>query len=108
MELEELLLQLREVENLEEQGDILHFLVVTYGLDHETGTMIEGSPVTIKDLLKDLYERACQQKNWALVRHTAGTYSHLCVRLVVIDHFLEKECSESALRIYRKQLLICW
>ncbi|XP_076064896.1 putative phosphorylase b kinase regulatory subunit alpha isoform X4 [Oratosquilla oratoria] len=72
VELEELLTQMREVDTLEEQGDILHYLVVQYGLSHETGSVIEGQPVTVKDLLKDLYERACQQKNWALVRHTAG------------------------------------
>ncbi|CAL4060069.1 unnamed protein product, partial [Meganyctiphanes norvegica] len=72
VELEELLLQMREAETLEEQGDILHYLVVQYGLKHETGSMIEGQPVSVKDLLKDLYERACHQKHWALVRHTAG------------------------------------
>uniref|UniRef100_V9IEG8 Phosphorylase b kinase regulatory subunit n=1 Tax=Apis cerana TaxID=7461 RepID=V9IEG8_APICE len=32
----------------------------------------EGHPVLIKDLLKDLYEKACQQKMWGIVRHTAG------------------------------------
>lgn len=46
--------------------------VVQFGLNHETGSVIEGQAVTVKDLLKDLYERACQIKHWALVRHTAG------------------------------------
>lgn len=32
----------------------------------------QGKSVTIKDLLKVLYEKACQQKLWGLVRHTAG------------------------------------
>lgn len=32
----------------------------------------DKKPVTIKDLLKGLYEKACQQKLWGLVRHTAG------------------------------------
>ncbi|XP_064122736.1 probable phosphorylase b kinase regulatory subunit alpha isoform X5 [Macrobrachium nipponense] len=72
VELEELLLQMREAETLEEQGDILHYLVVQFGLGHETGSVIEGQAVTVKDLLKDLYERACHIKHWALVRHTAG------------------------------------
>ncbi|KAG7166248.1 phosphorylase b kinase regulatory subunit alpha-like 1, partial [Homarus americanus] len=63
---------MREAETLEEQGDILHYLVVQFGLGHETGSVIEGQPVTVKDLLKDLYERACHIKHWALVRHTAG------------------------------------
>lgn len=26
----------------------------------------------MRDLLKNLYEKACQQKMWGLVRHTAG------------------------------------
>ncbi|KAK8383654.1 hypothetical protein O3P69_015842 [Scylla paramamosain] len=72
VDLEELMMQLREAENLEEQGDILHYLVVQFGLNHETGSVIEGQAVTVKDLLKDLYERACHIKHWALVRHTAG------------------------------------
>ncbi|KAK3878050.1 hypothetical protein Pcinc_017263 [Petrolisthes cinctipes] len=72
VDLEELMLQMREAENLEEQGDIIHYLVVKFGLNHETGSVIEGQAVTVKDLLKDLYERACQMKHWALVRHAAG------------------------------------
>lgn len=31
-----------------------------------------GKIVTVKDLLKALYEKACTQKLWGLVRHTAG------------------------------------
>ena len=54
---------------------ILCFQVVTYGLKHETGSVIEGQPVTVKDILKDVYERACHEKHWALVRHTAGNFS---------------------------------
>ncbi|KAK7066265.1 Phosphorylase b kinase regulatory subunit alpha, partial [Halocaridina rubra] len=72
VDMDELLMQMREAETLEEQGDILHYLVVQFGLGHETGSVIEGQAVTVKDLLKDLYERACHTKHWALVRHTAG------------------------------------
>lgn len=32
----------------------------------------EGKVVTVRTLLKGLYEKACQQKLWGLVRHTAG------------------------------------
>lgn len=28
--------------------------------------------MTVRGLLKGLYEKACQQKMWGLVRHTAG------------------------------------
>nr|CAD7453579.1 unnamed protein product [Timema tahoe] len=71
-EVEELLGMLRETEQLEEQGDILQYLVDTQGLGFITGTTVDGKPVTVKDLLKLLYEKACQQKLWGLVRHSAG------------------------------------
>uniref|UniRef100_A0A6E8V905 Phosphorylase b kinase regulatory subunit n=1 Tax=Anopheles coluzzii TaxID=1518534 RepID=A0A6E8V905_ANOCL len=71
-EVEELIAMLRETENLEEQGDILQHLVDTQGLDFNTGMLEEGRVVTVRGLLKGLYEKACQQKMWGLVRHTAG------------------------------------
>ncbi|XP_077292569.1 putative phosphorylase b kinase regulatory subunit alpha isoform X2 [Arctopsyche grandis] len=71
-EVAELLAMLREEESLEEQGDILQYLVDTHGLDYNTGMLEMGRVVTVKDLLKGLYEKACQQKLWGLVRHTAG------------------------------------
>lgn len=36
------------------------------------GMLEAGRVVTVRDLLKGLYEKACQQKLWGLVRHTAG------------------------------------
>lgn len=36
------------------------------------GMLDEGRVVTVRSLLKGLYEKACQQKLWGLVRHTAG------------------------------------
>ncbi|XP_044730316.1 probable phosphorylase b kinase regulatory subunit alpha isoform X2 [Chrysoperla carnea] len=71
-EVEELFAMLRESESLEEQGDILQYLVDTQGLDFNTGMLENGRVVTVRDLLKGLYEKACQQKLWGLVRHTAG------------------------------------
>ncbi|CAH2063468.1 unnamed protein product, partial [Iphiclides podalirius] len=71
-ETDELIAMLRETESLDEQGDILQYLVDTHGLDFNTGMLENGKPVTVKDLLKALYEKACAQKLWGLVRHTAG------------------------------------
>lgn len=73
-EVEELFAMLRESESLEEQGDILQYLVDTLGLDYKTDMVDEPGEkqVTVRDLLKGLYEKACQQKLWGLVRHTAG------------------------------------
>lgn len=36
------------------------------------GMLEEGRVVTVRTLLKGLYEKACQQKMWGMVRHTAG------------------------------------
>ncbi|XP_071056411.1 probable phosphorylase b kinase regulatory subunit alpha isoform X1 [Onthophagus taurus] len=69
---DELFAMLRESESLEEQGDILQYLVDTKGLDFNTGMLEYGKVVTVRDLLKGLYEKACQQKLWGLVRHAAG------------------------------------
>lgn len=71
-EVEELLTMLRESDHLEEQGDILQYLVDSQGLNYKTGLSEDGKSVSVKDLLKVLYEKACQQKLWGLVRHTAG------------------------------------
>ncbi|XP_039745564.1 probable phosphorylase b kinase regulatory subunit alpha isoform X2 [Pararge aegeria] len=71
-ETDELIAMLRETENLDEQGDILQYLVDTHGLEFSTGMLENGKAVTVKDLLKALYEKACTQKLWGLVRHTAG------------------------------------
>ncbi|XP_018309444.1 probable phosphorylase b kinase regulatory subunit alpha isoform X3 [Mycetomoellerius zeteki] len=71
-EVEELLSMLRETESLEEQGDILQYIVDSKGLLFDTGVVEEGHPVLVKDLLKSLYEKACQQKMWGIVRHSAG------------------------------------
>ncbi|BES95434.1 Phosphorylase B kinase [Nesidiocoris tenuis] len=70
-EVEELLTMLRESEQLEEQGDILQYLIDTQGMDFQTSVTDDG-PITLKDLLKILYGKACQQKLWGLVRHTGG------------------------------------
>lgn len=69
---DELLTMLRDSDSLEEQGDILHFLVVEKGMEYLTGKLEDGKSIRVKDLLKDLYDKACLKKNWGLVRHTAG------------------------------------
>lgn len=94
---EDILSIFRNTESLEEQGDILHFLAYNKGLDWNTNEALKEenqitqisevdvsnnsssnlslqnlNKVSVKDLLKELYERACHDKKWALVRHVAG------------------------------------
>ena len=68
---DDLLAMFKETESLEEQGDILHYLAYNKGIHYDTG-LGTSFVITVKDLLKDLYEKACQERKWALVRHTAG------------------------------------
>ena len=71
-EVDELVQMLAEAESLDEQGDILHYLVVCYGLDHNISLAQSGETVTVRELLRTLYEAACAKKNWGIVRHAAG------------------------------------
>jgi len=65
-EVEELVVLLKESRDLEEQGDILQYMVVTYGMQHSTRS---GS---VCQLVTELYEKACQAKHWGIVRHASG------------------------------------
>ncbi|XP_077486077.1 putative phosphorylase b kinase regulatory subunit alpha [Amblyomma americanum] len=70
---QELLVTLRETASLEEQGDILHFLSIRKGLSWDTGLGHPYSVITVKDLFQEFYERACEERKWALVRHFASS-----------------------------------
>jgi len=65
-EIEDLVDMLRSTNDMEIHGDILHYMVVTYGMQFKTGVGI------VRDLLKELYESACVAKHWSIVRHTNG------------------------------------
>ena len=71
LDLEQLGEKLVEAESLEEQTDILHYLVLCYGLKQKILLPDERS-VEIRDLLKTLYDTACMKKQWSIVRHCAG------------------------------------
>lgn len=71
METKEYLTQLEEATTIDAQADILHFLYNTKGPDFDTNLFGE-SGITVRKLLEELYEKACQIKLWSLVRHTAG------------------------------------
>lgn len=70
--LDDLMNMFKETETLEEQGDILHYLAYSKGINCDTKLGSANVNITVKDLLKDLYEKACQERKWALVRHIAG------------------------------------
>ncbi|CAN7993482.1 unnamed protein product [Ixodes hexagonus] len=63
---------LEESDSLEEHGDILHCLVLNKGLKWDTELGDGGHVVTVRHLLKELYEKAYKEHKWGLVRHVAG------------------------------------
>ncbi|XP_075551980.1 putative phosphorylase b kinase regulatory subunit alpha isoform X1 [Dermacentor variabilis] len=69
---EELVNTLRDSESLEEQGDILHYLAMRKGLAWDTGLGKPHSVITVRDLFQEIYERACEEHQWGLVRHFAS------------------------------------
>ncbi|XP_040569220.1 probable phosphorylase b kinase regulatory subunit alpha isoform X2 [Lepeophtheirus salmonis] len=71
-DIDSLLSQLAQAENLAEEGDILHYLASTIGLNYETEIFENGKNVKIKDLLNSLYDNAIAKRNWGIVRHSAG------------------------------------
>ncbi|XP_029823211.1 probable phosphorylase b kinase regulatory subunit alpha isoform X1 [Ixodes scapularis] len=63
---------LEESDSLEEHGDILHCLVLNKGLKWDTELGDGGQVITVRHLLKELYEKAYKERKWGLVRHVAG------------------------------------
>jgi len=68
-EVEELVMLLKETRDLEEQGDILQYMVVTYGMQHTNRS------VSVQQLVIELYDKACEAKHWGIVRHASGLLS---------------------------------
>ncbi|KAJ6218952.1 hypothetical protein RDWZM_004764 [Blomia tropicalis] len=69
---DELINMYKDSEILEEQADILHYLFYNKGLDWKTGIYHNRQSMSVRDLLKEVYEKACTEKKWALVRHSSG------------------------------------
>uniref|UniRef100_A0A1I8HYJ3 Phosphorylase b kinase regulatory subunit n=1 Tax=Macrostomum lignano TaxID=282301 RepID=A0A1I8HYJ3_9PLAT len=67
--------RLAQSDHLYEQFDLLFHLYHTKPGDYTTGwedANGSGQPVTVRDLVKELYERAGSLRQWWLVRYTAG------------------------------------
>jgi phosphorylase kinase alpha/beta subunit len=70
-----LLNALRQSDNIYQQVELLHRLVKIKNLNFDTGWGGFGRPVTLAQLLTEVYLRAGQaqpQPNWAVVRYSAG------------------------------------
>ncbi len=93
METEEIVHHLAAASTIEDQADILHYLIGIVGLEYKfpigqvkiaraSKTLLStylyfflpqsGEVVAIRELLKTLYDAAVAKKHWAIVRHAAG------------------------------------
>jgi phosphorylase kinase alpha/beta subunit len=79
-----LLISLRNAQNLYEQVELLRTLIRLKGLDFDTGFGGYGIPVTVADLLKEIYVKAGNpqsQIHWAVVRYSAGLLNKVDISL---------------------------
>ncbi len=67
-----LLSSLRSSENLYEQIELLQTLTRLQGLEFDTGFGGPGNPITVADLLDEIYTRAGKMGIWGVVRRAAG------------------------------------
>lgn len=76
-----LLDNLRQSDNLYEQIELLEALHRLNGLDFDTGFGGPGQPVTVADLLDEVYNKAGQLRLWAIIRRSAGLLDKVDVSL---------------------------
>ncbi|GMS89003.1 hypothetical protein PENTCL1PPCAC_11178 [Pristionchus entomophagus] len=62
---------LRDTSDLEEQTTLVHYLWMKFGADYDT-EMEEGRAVTVRDLMEEVYDKACESREWSLIRLTSG------------------------------------
>ncbi|XP_023325881.1 probable phosphorylase b kinase regulatory subunit alpha [Eurytemora carolleeae] len=64
---------LQTTRDMEEQGDILHYMAEQFGLMFKVNISKDGEDYrTVENLVQELYDASCEAKNWAMVRHTSG------------------------------------
>jgi phosphorylase kinase alpha/beta subunit len=67
-----LLSYLRSAENIYEQTELLQTLTRLHGIEFDTGFGGSENPVTVADLLDEVYTKAAELGIWAVVRRAAG------------------------------------
>jgi phosphorylase kinase alpha/beta subunit len=70
---EALVLSLAGLDDLQQQFAVLLRLESQHGLDFDTGLQdLNNQPARVRDLLEEVYLRACEQRRWRLVRLSAA------------------------------------
>lgn len=70
--LDRLLATLRDSTNVYEQIELLSTLKTLHGLEFDTGLGGPNRQVTVADLLREIYAKAGQLEQWAILRRAAG------------------------------------
>ncbi|CAF0915912.1 unnamed protein product [Adineta steineri] len=69
-EVHDIIALLPHASSIQDQADILHYLCMNKGIDFDFEH--NGHHVTVRDLIQELYTRACKQRVWWCIRHCAG------------------------------------
>ncbi|PSB67029.1 glycosyl hydrolase family 15, partial [filamentous cyanobacterium CCP1] len=76
-----LLTGLKQSRNIYEQIDLLTTLSQLGGLTFDTGLGGEATPVTVADLLDEVYVKASQLRLWSVIRRAAGLLNKIDIGL---------------------------
>lgn len=93
---EQLVECLQQTGNLAKQAEILGRLKQMKGLDWDTG-LDPDSPATVRSLLKEVYQKACQSQDWFLLRYVGGLLEKIADQLAT---------AVSSILILQKQITV--
>ncbi|VDN96538.1 unnamed protein product [Rodentolepis nana] len=93
---EQLVECLQQTGNLAKQAEILGRLRQMKGLDWDTG-LDPDTPATIRSLLKEVYQKACQCQDWFLLRYVGGLLEKIADQLAT---------AVSSILILQKQITV--
>lgn len=102
-----LLTSLRQTDNIYEQVELLSALVRLQGFEFDTGLGQPECPVTVAQLLDEIYVRAGKLKLWAIVRRVAGLYDKTDMTLAdAVTDILVRQKQIAVGRAYSEASLI--
>ncbi|KAM7541396.1 hypothetical protein Aperf_G00000041995 [Anoplocephala perfoliata] len=93
---EQLVECLQQTGNLAKQAEILGRLKQMKGLDWDTG-LDPDTPATVRSLLKEVYQKACQSQDWFLLRYVGGLLEKIADQLAT---------AVSSILILQKQITV--
>ncbi|KAL5111657.1 Phosphorylase b kinase regulatory subunit alpha liver isoform [Taenia crassiceps] len=93
---EQMVEYLQQTGNLAKQAEILGRLKQMKGLDWDTG-MDSETPATVRSLLKEVYQKACQSQDWFLLRYIGGLLEKIADQLAT---------AVSSILILQKQITV--